>query len=120
MQNLDVKTFRFMLENAENNLLNHQKEIDAKNVFPVPDGDTGTNMTMTITTVANDLVALPEDATMSEVAKTISRKQTGHTGFCRGHCQSAFSRFINGCQRKQRCHYLTDLPRLLYGCGKDG
>lgn len=47
MNILTTEVFRFMLENAESNLLNHQKEIDAKNVFPVPDGDTGTNMTMT-------------------------------------------------------------------------
>ena len=37
-----------MIISGTNNLYNHYPEIDALNVFPVPDGDTGTNMNLTI------------------------------------------------------------------------
>ena len=38
-----------------NNIQNHRTEVDALNVFPVPDGDTGTNMSMTIGAAACEL-----------------------------------------------------------------
>jgi len=42
-------------------LRKHQAEINALNVFPVPDGDTGTNMTLTMTSVWNEIVDVQED-----------------------------------------------------------
>ena len=60
-----------MLENAENNLLNHQKEIDAKNVFPVPDGDTGTNMTMTFQNGVLESKQIMQDS-VGAIAKALS------------------------------------------------
>ena len=47
MEKMNGAIFKKMLENGANNLSNHFTEIDALNVFPVPDGDTGTNMSMT-------------------------------------------------------------------------
>ncbi|HZJ86126.1 MAG TPA: DAK2 domain-containing protein [Erysipelotrichaceae bacterium] len=47
MDTLDIKTFKQMLLSGTNNLLNHKDHINALNVFPVPDGDTGTNMSLT-------------------------------------------------------------------------
>ena len=49
MDQLTGKSFKVLLESANNNLANQHKEIDALNVFPVPDGDTGTNMNLTFT-----------------------------------------------------------------------
>ena len=40
--------FEEMVLNGLNNLINHEKEINAMNVFPVADGDTGTNMRLTL------------------------------------------------------------------------
>lgn len=57
---------------ASNNILNHRQEVDALNVFPVPDGDTGTNMCMTMDSAARELALLPDTVTISEVAKTTS------------------------------------------------
>ncbi len=52
--------------------LEAQKEyINKLNVFPVPDGDTGTNMTMTIMSAANDVARL-KDPSMAQLAKSIS------------------------------------------------
>ncbi len=38
--------FRDAFLSGANNIANHRQEVDALNVFPVPDGDTGTNMSM--------------------------------------------------------------------------
>ena len=49
MNILNSKDFLAMVESGSNNLENHEEEINTLNVFPVPDGDTGTNMAMTFT-----------------------------------------------------------------------
>ena len=48
------------------------EDINKLNVFPVPDGDTGTNMSLTLGTVVREVEALPEGATMEDVAKAIT------------------------------------------------
>ncbi|MCL2530108.1 MAG: DAK2 domain-containing protein [Coriobacteriia bacterium] len=53
--------------------LNEKKEdINRLNVFPVPDGDTGTNMALTIDTVIKELAALPEDASNADVYRAVT------------------------------------------------
>ncbi len=48
------------------------EEINKLNVFPVPDGDTGTNMSLTLGTVVKEIEALPADADMDAIAKAIT------------------------------------------------
>ena len=61
---------RMFLAGARN--LEKKKEwINELNVFPVPDGDTGTNMTMTIMSAADEVSAL-EEPTMKAVCKAMS------------------------------------------------
>ncbi len=48
-----------------------KEEINRLNVFPVPDGDTGTNMSLTIESVVKEVSELPLDATFAEVRKAI-------------------------------------------------
>ena len=64
--------FKKMVINGANNLANHSKYVDELNVFPVPDGDTGTNMSMTMTAGANELLPLNETS-IAKVAKVLSR-----------------------------------------------
>ena len=47
-------------------------EINKLNVFPVPDGDTGTNMSLTLGTVVGEIESLPKDASMADIAKAIT------------------------------------------------
>lgn len=54
---------------AANNLSNNRKAVDDLNVFPVPDGDTGTNMSMTMSNSVRELVKL-EGETAGKVAAT--------------------------------------------------
>jgi len=45
---IDGILFKNMIISGSNNLENNKKMVDDLNVFPVPDGDTGTNMSMTV------------------------------------------------------------------------
>lgn len=65
---IDGKTFRDALISASAVLSNKKKSVDELNVFPVPDGDTGTNMSMTIGNAALSLKTLPDDVTVGEAA----------------------------------------------------
>ncbi len=53
---------------AANNIDNSKTAVDALNVFPVPDGDTGTNMSMTMRAAARELAILPDGLGAGEVA----------------------------------------------------
>ena len=53
-------------------LADKAEDVNKLNVFPVPDGDTGTNMSLTLGTVVKEVQALPADATMDEIAKAIT------------------------------------------------
>ena len=64
--------FRDAIISASNNIMNHRQEVDSLNVFPVPDGDTGTNMSMTMDSAARELQLLPDDVTVETVAKATS------------------------------------------------
>lgn len=64
---------------ASNSLAQKKQSVDELNVFPVPDGDTGTNMSMTLANAARELSRL-EDPTVSEVADTASAACFGAPG----------------------------------------
>lgn len=67
---INGKQLRDAFISGANNLNNKKIEVDALNVFPVPDGDTGTNMSMTVGNGAKELMNLSDDATVEEVSKT--------------------------------------------------
>ncbi len=54
---------------GSNNIAKYRKQVNDLNIFPVPDGDTGSNMSMTIGAAAEALKELPDTATAGEVAK---------------------------------------------------
>lgn len=72
MEKIDVVLFKQMIENGAIHLSNHYTDIDALNVFPVPDGDTGTNMSMTFSAGVKDALAVNSDR-VDEVAKRLSK-----------------------------------------------
>ena len=61
MQILTGKLFKEMVLCGANTLHNNHPEIDALNVFPVPDGDTGTNMSMTFNAGAAEIKDMDSD-----------------------------------------------------------
>ena len=72
MNKLNVSQFKDMLRSGCANLENHAAEINTLNVFPVPDGDTGTNMSMTFSNGYNEALKCNSDS-VSDVAKAFSR-----------------------------------------------
>ncbi len=72
MNTLNGIKLKLMLQSGACNLANHRAEIDALNVFPVPDGDTGTNMSMTFSSGVKDAVSQSNDD-LFVVAKTLSK-----------------------------------------------
>lgn len=66
---INGQILRDAIISGANNIYNRRREVDELNVFPVPDGDTGTNMSMTIKNAALELSNLPNGTTASEAAK---------------------------------------------------
>ena len=61
--------FRDGIISGANNISNSRQAVDALNIFPVPDGDTGTNMSMTISAASKEVAPLADDEPISEVSK---------------------------------------------------
>ena len=80
-----------------NNLDNKKDYINELNVFPVPDGDTGTNMTMTIMSAKREVESCKE--TMSDIAKAMS---TGSLRGARGNSGVILSQLLRGFSKKIR------------------
>lgn len=72
MDQINRQLLKQMLESGMNNLGNHSGEIDALNVFPVPDGDTGTNMFLTFSNGAKAALDCKEDH-VGKILKALSR-----------------------------------------------
>ena len=67
-----AKTIRTCFPIAAAAVADRAEEINKLNVFPVPDGDTGTNMSLTLASVVKELAALPADADMEAIAAAIT------------------------------------------------
>lgn len=96
---LDGKIFLAMLRSAQANLANHQKDINALNVFPVPDGDTGTNMSMTLTNGLKEAESA-NTYNLSEIASALSKGllmgARGNSGVITSQIFRGFSQAIVG------------------------
>jgi uncharacterized protein len=95
--------------------LESQKEyINELNVFPVPDGDTGTNMTMTIMSAAGEVAAL-EDVNMKSVSKAIS---SGSLRGARGNSGVILSQLLRGFSRTIAEHEELDVKTASHAFSK--
>jgi len=72
------KLLRDGIISGAHNIINNKNRVDELNVFPVPDGDTGTNMSMTISNALPELESMTDDVTVSAVADAAA------TGMLRG------------------------------------
>ncbi len=82
-----------MFVSGANNLYNYYPEIDKLNVFPIPDGDTGTNMNLTVSNALLELNNLPENYSISELSKRFSY---GLIMNARGNSGVIFSQIFKG------------------------
>ena len=85
---------------AANNISNHKQNVNALNVFPVPDGDTGTNMSMTITAAKREVQLMGDGVTVAEVSKTAAgallRGARGNSGVILSLLFRGFSKSLAG------------------------
>ena len=90
--------FRDSIISAANNISNSRQAVDALNVFPVPDGDTGTNMSMTITAAAKEMATLADDCTIDEAsskcASALLRGARGNSGVILSQLLRGFSKKV--------------------------
>ena len=99
-QTINGADLRRMIISAAAAIENHKQALNELNVFPVPDGDTGTNMSMTITAAAGDLRKAddPDLGTAAKIAASaMLRGARGNSGVILSLLFRGISRKLKGC-----------------------
>ena len=109
---IDVQMLKKMFLAGAKSIEAKKEWINELNVFPVPDGDTGTNMTLTIMSAAKEVGAL-EKADMKSVSKAIS---SGSLRGARGNSGVILSQLLRGFTKEIREHQEIDVPVLAAAC----
>lgn len=89
---LDGGLLKEMMANASYNLEQNRENVDALNVFPVPDGDTGTNMSLTMKSATQEALSVDSDS-LTRVAEGVSR---GALKGARGNSGVILSQLLRG------------------------
>ncbi|MEG1153293.1 MAG: DAK2 domain-containing protein, partial [Ruthenibacterium sp.] len=93
-------TLKNSIISGANHLGNQRARVDELNVFPVPDGDTGTNMGMTISAARAELLALPDDCTVDKAASVTAsamlRGARGNSGVISSLLFRGFAKAMQG------------------------
>ncbi len=100
MKTIDANTLKAMFLSAANHLYNHYPEIDQLNVFPVPDGDTGMNMNLTVTSGAKEIANRPDQDDIFSLASSFSRGllmgARGNSGVITSQIFRGFAKSLEG------------------------
>ena len=100
MKSLKAATLKKMYISGGNNLYNHYPEIDQLNVFPVPDGDTGMNMNLTVSSGIREIQNRPDDEDLYSLANGFSRGllmgARGNSGVITSQIFKGFSVYLEG------------------------
>ena len=114
MTTINAETLQKMFIAGAKNLEAKKEWINELNVFPVPDGDTGTNMTLTIMSAAKEVGAITEPP-METIAKAIS---TGSLRGARGNSGVILSQLFRGFTREIKKVDQIDVDVLSRACVK--
>ena len=94
------KILRDAIISGANNISNQRSRVDELNVFPVPDGDTGTNMSMTVMAAAREMENLADSCTVGEAAKVAAsamlRGARGNSGVITSLLFRGLSKALDG------------------------
>ena len=115
LQAIDAGLLSKMFLAGAKNLENKKEWINDLNVFPVPDGDTGTNMTMTIMSAAKEVVSLGENTDMEKLCKAIS---SGSLRGARGNSGVILSQLFRGFTKAIAAEKLLTIDVLAGACEK--
>jgi uncharacterized protein len=107
-QAIDGKTLKQMILHAARNLEAHKDAVNALNVFPVPDGDTGTNMAATMNSATRE-VERAQERTASEVAAAMAQ---GSLMGARGNSGVILSQLFRGFAKGMEGKVTLDGPAL--------
>lgn len=108
LKTIDAAMLKKAFLSAAKSIERKKEIINELNVFPVPDGDTGTNMTLTIMSAANDVARLSAP-TMEQLAKAISN---GSLCGARGNSGVILSQLFRGFTKEIRSTEVIDVPVL--------
>lgn len=112
IKELDGKSFKAMVSNGADNLAQHAEMINALNVFPVPDGDTGTNMNLSMSSGIKELKQESSDE-VGKIADALARGllmgARGNSGVILSQLFRGFSRSLSG----KTVIHAKDLARAL-------
>ena len=109
LNTIDAKMLAKMFLAGAKNLESKKEWINELNVFPVPDGDTGTNMTLTIMSAAKEVAALGAEPEMETLCKSIS---SGSLRGARGNSGVILSQLLRGFTRSIKELEIVDIPAL--------
>ena len=112
VKTINTQTLQKMFLAGAANLEAKKEFINELNVFPVPDGDTGTNMTLTIMSAAKEVKAI-ENPDMLSTAKAIS---SGSLRGARGNSGVILSQLLRGFTKEIRDCEEIDVPVLARAC----
>lgn len=109
MVEISANIYRTMVLSAAANLSNHKDEVDSMNVFPVPDGDTGTNMSMTMDSCEAAILSSADDELSSLtklVANSALRGARGNSGVILSQLMRGVHKALQDCETID-CHALS-------------
>ena len=116
------QTLRDAILSGANNIANQRTRVDELNVFPVPDGDTGTNMSMTIGAARAELEAMPDSCTVAEASKTAAsamlRGARGNSGVITSLLFRGFSKALEGKKEADASDIVAALKKGVEGAYK--
>ena len=114
MKTLNGQSLKTILISGSNNLYNHYPEVDALNVFPVPDGDTGMNMNLTLTSGSKE-ISNRSDESAYEIAKAFSRGllmgARGNSGVITSQIFRGFSKGLDGVEEADAFAFSAAMQR---------
>ena len=114
-QEIDAKALANLFLAGAKNLEKNKEVINELNVFPVPDGDTGTNMTMTIMSAAKEVAALEEPVKMEVLCKAMS---SGSLRGARGNSGVILSQLFRGFTKVIKAYETLNVSILTESCEK--
>ena len=116
------KILRDAIISGANNINNQRSRVDELNVFPVPDGDTGTNMGMTVGAAVRELQAMDDSCTVGEAAKTAAsamlRGARGNSGVITSLLFRGFSKALEGKKEATAADIVEALKKGVEGAYK--
>ncbi len=110
LQQIDARMLSKMFLAGAKNLESKKEWINELNVFPVPDGDTGTNMTMTIMSAAREVSALGGEIDMQSLCKAVS---SGSLRGARGNSGVILSQLLRGFTKRIKDEEILTIPILV-------